>query len=288
MNRNELCRAALQGISVRTGADDDYIDPADGLRYCGRCHTPKEAYFPDDLFDEVMTHPVPCRCEQEQYEREERERMARQRAMQIHALRMDAFRDIPAALWRFDTAPTMTAQLAKARQYAENWDSFRQDGIGLLLFGGVGTGKTYAAGCIANALIDRRISVLMVSMTDAVNRMQRNSGADRESYLKSLTRPELLILDDLGAERSTTYGKERVFDVINSRWLSRKPMIITTNIPLSAMKSAAELDDRRIYDRILEVCAPIAFSGESFRTGNAAQNLKTAAQYLSGRAEDRR
>jgi len=49
----------------------------------------------------------------------------------------------------------MTPQLVKAKQYAENWDGFRQNGIGLLLFGDVGTGKTFAASCIANAIIDR-------------------------------------------------------------------------------------------------------------------------------------
>ena len=145
----------------------------------------------------------------------------------------------------------MTAQLSKVKQYVENWDSFKRDKIGLLLFGDVGTGKTYAAGCIANALIDKEVSVLMVGVSDVVNRMQGNFGADRDSYMTSLMRPELLILDDLGAERDTSFGRERVFGVINHRRLSGKPMIITTNIPIVTMQKAASLDERRIYDRIL-------------------------------------
>ena len=44
--------------------------------------------------------------------------------------------------------------------------------------------------------------------------------------------------------------------------LTGKPMIVTTNIPLSVMKQAVDLDDRRIYDRILEVCVPIMFDGD--------------------------
>ena len=59
-----------------------------------------------------------------------------------------------------------------------------------------------------------------------------------------------------------------------------KPMIITTNITLSAMQKATDLDDRRIYDRILEVRVPILFNGENFRKGNAAENLKQAAELL--------
>ena len=196
-------------------------------------------------------------------------------------LRSEAFHDIPAADWRFDNAPVMTKQLIKAKEYAEKWDDFSREGIGLLLFGNVGTGKSYAAGCIANALIDRMISVLYVDMTDVVNRMQGNFGADRDSYLKRITRPDLLILDDLGAERNTNYGKERVFDIVNRRLLSHKPMIITTNIALSVMQKATDLDDRRIYDRVLEVCVPVLFDGENFRRGNAAENLKKAARILN-------
>ena len=96
----------------------------------------------------------------------------------------------------------------------------------------MGTGKSYAAGCIANALIEKTVSVLFVGLSDVVNRMQGNFGADRDAYLKMLMRPELLILDDLGAERNTSFGKERVFDVVNKRLLTGKPMIVTTNIPL--------------------------------------------------------
>ena len=78
-----------------------------------------------------------------------------------------------------------------------------------------------------------------MGMSDVVNRMQGNFGTDRDHYMKSLMRPDLLILDDLGAERNTSFGKERVFDVVDKRLLTGKPMIVTTNIPLSVMKQAA-------------------------------------------------
>lgn len=258
------------------------IDPSDGLKYCGKCHTPKEAFYPADLQNQGFhKHPVMCQCAAEKRDREEAERRDFERMTRITTLRSEAFRDIPAAGWRFDHA-VVTPQLAKAKEYAANWDSFKQDGIGLLLFGDVGTGKSYAAGCIANDLIDRMESVLFVGMADVVNRMQGNFGADRDRYIKSLMRPDLLILDDLGAERNTSFGKERVFDVVDKRLLTGKPMIVTTNIPLSVMKQAADLDDRRIFDRILEVCVPIRFDGENFRKGNASANIKKAAEMLNG------
>lgn len=73
-----------------------------------------------------------------------------------------------------------------------------------------------------------------------------------------------------------------IANVVNNRLLSGKPMIITTNIPLSVMQKATDLDDRRIYDRILEVCVPVVFGGDSFRKTNAADNMQKAARYLNG------
>ena len=282
VNVNPIMAAIVEAADTLNNSPDDYINPDDGLKYCGRCHTPKEAYFPEQYRKNGLDkHPIACKCAAEERARREAEQQELEQLNRIAMLRSEAFRDIPAAGWRFENAEVMTPQLVKAKRYFENWDTFRQDGTGLLLFGNVGTGKSYAAGCIANTLIDKMVSVLFVGLSDVVNRMQGNFGADRDAYLKMLMRPELLILDDLGAERNTSFGRERVFDVVNKRLLTGKPMIVTTNIPLSVIQKATDLDERRIYDRILEVCVPIQFNGENFRKGNTAENVKRAARILN-------
>ena len=271
VNVNPIMAAIVEAADTLNTAPDDYINPDDGLKYCGKCHTPKEAYFPEQYRKNGLDkHPIACKCAAEERARREAEQQELERLNRIAMLRSEAFRDIPAAGWRFENAEVMTPQLVKARRYSENWDAFRSEGTGLLLFGNVGTGKSYAAGCIANALIEKMVSVLFVGLSDMVNRMQGNFGADRDAYLKTLMRPE------------TSFGKERVFDVVNKRLLTGKPMIVTTNIPLSVMRKATDLDERRIYDRVLEVCVPIRFNGESFRRGNAAENIRRAAEILNG------
>ena len=187
MKIDPILSAIIDTADAANAAPDDYINTEDGLKYCGKCHTPKEAYFADNPpFCGIDRHPTECKCAAEEKQQREAERHEFERMSHISLLRSEAFRDISA----------------------------------------------------------------------------------------------LLILDDLGAERNTSYGKECVFDVVNRRLLSGKPMIITTNITLSAMQKATDLDDRRIYDRILEVCVPILFNGENFRKGNAAENLKKAAELL--------
>ena len=71
--------------------------------------------------------------------------------------------------------------------------------------------------------------------------------------------------DDLGVERNTEYAMEQMFTVIDGRYRSRKPMIITTNLKLEEIKNPPDLAHARIYDRILEWCAPVLFSGRNFR-----------------------
>lgn len=74
-----------------------------------------------------------------------------------------------------------------------------------------------------------------------------------------------MIIDYLGAERSSEYATGIVFSVIDRRWRSRKPLIITTNLPLKAIKEDINPDKKRIYDRILDMCTPVYVGGESKR-----------------------
>ena len=94
---------------------------------------------------------------------------------------------------------------------------------------------------------------------------------------------DLLIIDDLGVERSTEYAMEQMFFVIDSRYRSRRPMIITTNLKLSELKNPPDLAHARIYDRILERCAPILFDGKNFREENAGATRQTAKDIVNSK-----
>ena len=89
----------------------------------------------------------------------------------------------------------------------------------------------------------------------------------------------MLIIDDLGIERNSEYAQEQVYNVVDSRYLSRLPFIITTNLTLAEMKDPKDIAHARIYDRILERCAPIRFAGRNYRTENA-ENTKNAIRKI--------
>ena len=114
-----------------------------------------------------------------------------------------------------------------------------------------------------------------------LNRLTGMFSEDRSEFIASFDEYDLLIIDDLGVERSTEYAMEQMFFVIDSRYRSRKPMIITTNLKLAELKNPPDLAHARIYDRILERCAPILFAGKNFREENASATREAAKELVS-------
>jgi DNA replication protein DnaC len=155
--------------------------------------------------------------------------------------------------------------------------------MGLLLWGGVGTGKSFFAGCIANALIDQGVPVLMTNFVRILNTLTGMYSQDRNDFIDSLNKYSLLVLDDLGVERNSEFALEQVFSVIDSRYRSKKPMIVTTNLTLDELKHPTDLAHARIYDRVLERCVPLKINNRNIREGNAARNLDQARELLRPR-----
>ncbi|MBQ7130579.1 MAG: ATP-binding protein [Oscillospiraceae bacterium] len=108
------------------------------------------------------------------------------------------------------------------------------------------------------------------------------SPQDREHYIARLLDCDLLILDDFGMERQTEFAREQIFGIVNGRYLAGKPMIVTTNLTLQQMKKPDTMAEKRIYDRVLEVCVPVCFDGESLRTEKAPENLRFYRSLMEG------
>ena len=168
-----------------------------------------------------------------------------------------------------------------AKNYVENFDVMFAKGQGLLFWGNVGTGKSYTAAAIANELLKRMQPVIMTSFVKLINDMGSFENDD-SSYIAKLNRAKLLIVDDLGAERGTDFSLEKVYDIIDSRYRSGKPIILTTNLELSHMKSCDDTRYSRIYDRIFEMCYPVKVDGMSWRKRGAASIFAETKKILEG------
>ena len=80
---------------------------------------------------------------------------------------------------------------------------------------------------------------------------------------------KLVIFDDLGAERNTDYALEKIYNIIDSRYRRKLPMLLTTNLTIDEMKDEEDRRYSRIYDRIFETCYSMQFTGPSWRKKEA-------------------
>lgn len=254
---------------------DDYIK--DGFVYCHKCHTQKETLL--DLVTGIKKVFCLCECEARARDMEAAGFSEMQKKEEIDRIRKYGVRDESFRKWTFDIDDGTQQNTEFAKIYAENFiGDFYKTGSGLIFWGSVGTGKTFLAACIANYLIDRQIPVLMTTFNKVID--EAFSSTDKAEYYQSFNKYKLLIIDDLGTERKTDYGMEQVFTLIDDRYKSGQPMIITTNLSLKSLKNPEKIENSRIYDRILEKCSPVQFSGKNYRQEAADKNKKLMSERM--------
>ena len=105
---------------------------------------------------------------------------------------------------QFEKADMSDAVMHKAKKYVDNWEKMKRNHIGCLFWGPVGTGKSYVAGCIANELLKREVTVKMTNFNTIIDDIFPL--ADKTEYINALASYQLLIIDDLGVERNSEYA----------------------------------------------------------------------------------
>lgn len=170
--------------------------------------------------------------------------------------------------YTFETADK-TKEIQDCEKYVDNWQEMFDNNIGLILFGRPGTGKTFASACIANALIDKEVPVLMTSFPEILN-----SSENKVDFVDRMNKQSLIIIDDLGVERTSQYALEVIQYIIDSRYRANKPLIITTNLSKKEVYETQDFPYLRIYDRITEMCMPLVFSCDSRRKEIAKRKIE--------------
>ena len=255
-----IAKASENTIPINDG---DYID-SEGLLCCGKCHTRKQTIIFLANGKQLKPRCV-CKCEQERMHEEEEKRKAKEVEEKVKELRKMGFPDAEMSRFTFENDDRSNEYISDvAKRYADNFTTMYSKHKGLLLFGTVGTGKTYIAACIANALIDRGYTCLVTNfarLTNTINGMYDG----KQEYIDGLDRFSLLVIDDLASERDTEYMNEIVTNIIDARYRSGKPMIVTTNLTSEELKNPRDVRKQRIYSRLMEMCIPLEVKGTDRR-----------------------
>lgn len=271
-----MAREASQNSHYEKG---DYLNE-DGLLICGKCHTPKQCRFTAKWDGKEKKPYTPCDCERERREAEEQARQTQNLRIEVNRLRKLGFPDSEMADWTFandDGTDPKTTNIA--RKYVDNFPEMKKRGKGLLLYGTVGTGKTYAAACIANELISQGRPCLVTNFARITNTLQGMFDG-KQRYLDDFNRLDLLVIDDLASERDTSYMNEMIFNIIDSRYRSGKPLIVTSNLTKADLMAPGSIDRQRIYSRLLEMCVPIEVKGADRRQKKLSDDSADMARLL--------
>jgi len=194
--------------------------------------------------------------------------------------------------YKYDPEDPEDAKLGKARLAAGRFvEDYPVEKTGLLLVGSVGVGKTHLAVGILKALIrDKGVPCLFCDYRELLKSIQNSYNASVQATEMQILRPvfdaEVLVLDELGAVRSTEWVFDTVNYILNSRYNDNKTTIFTTNFPdkpeqervdesYSSNQAAAEkaarretLGDRigeRMRSRLHEMCKKVEMDGRDYR-----------------------
>lgn len=273
-------KIADAGLKNSPPQEGDYLNE-DGLLMCGKCHTPKRMRIKP--IDREMVVVIPCKCEKEAKDKETAEKKRAEDFDKVMDLKRSSIVDDKFGDASFNTCTVIddnARQFRICQRYAEKFDELFEKNQGLLLYGNVGTGKSHLAACICNSLMNNLTPVYATSFVKLLEENPKN--VDVPYIIGKMAKAQLVLFDDLGAERNTSYALEMVYNLIDSRYRQRKPMVVTTNRSLAEMQNETDIRFKRIYDRVLECCYPVYFNGQSFRMKEAAKRFDEMGKLLGG------
>ena len=152
------------------------------------------------------------------------------------------------------------------RSFVDSFDRHLRVGTSLVMSGLPGTGKSHLAGAILQAILPRYVGVY-VTLMDLVRMVRetwrRDSETSESELLARLQNVPLLVIDEIGMQYGTDGERAIVFDVLDRRYRSMKPVILLTNLGKEDFRAAV---GERVFDRLTEVAKWMPFDWPSFRS----------------------
>lgn len=162
--------------------------------------------------------------------------------------------------------------IEKFKKYSERFKKALETNIGILMSGLPGTGKTFYANCIANEVQIKGYTVLSFNLSGYLRKIQEDYNGKRELFseeeklLQAVKEVDLLVIDDIGSEKLSDWGIEKVYNLMNERYKVNKPIIITTNLDKEGLEEHLMLNGSdKLLDRIRAITTPFIFDWNSRR-----------------------
>ena len=254
-------------------------------KVCDVCSEPVEKVTYLHGFNRSIRGPVLCKCRRDSLAAKEIaeknvEKQIRLKQIINNSLMDERFRNSTFENW--DLSKGNSKMMNIGLKYAEKFQEMKKEGIGLLIYGEPGNGKTYVSSCIANRLMERLTPVICISVNGILDKIKQTfntwGSEGEETIIRSLSNADLLVLDDLGTEQDKDWPKTVIYNILDNRYRNRLPLIVTTNISLKELEAKYH---KRTYDRLIEMCTPVENDGKSIRQIYAKEKTNVLKRILS-------
>lgn len=149
------------------------------------------------------------------------------------------------------------------------------NGESLMIWGDPGNGKTHLAAAIVNELSKKGYIVVFQSVPELLQRIRSTFNSENKEnetqIMRALLECDLLILDDIGAEKTTEWVEEKLFNIIDGRYRKELPTLYTSNLQPKELQNQV---GKRSYDRMVETSLTVENKAESYRREIAKQRLQ--------------
>ena len=282
----EMAEAMLSMVAAKAEAaaetDTEYVDMETGLLRCRKCNGPRQTIITPP-FEGAKPRTVRCWCKCPNIHDIAKEREKQIKLEQRRSVCFQGVEELRNCTFEKDDGAGDPQLVTTAKLYAADFAQYLKNGMGLLYYGGVGTGKTFLAASIANAVLDNGYRVRLTNFATVADEMW--AAQDKAAYIDDLSKYDLVILDDLGVERKSEYMQEMVYKVVNARYVAGAPVIVTTNLTPDELTKTRDIGYTRTYDRLLEKCLPINVGGRSRRRATAADSWNKMREQLGMEAK---
>lgn len=235
---------------------DEYIDE-NGIVKCSRCHTDRIVFI-----NNVVVRCL-CVCQEQQdnenweLEKKHREQFNLEQLKEM-SMMGSRYKDVTfnSTTLGEEGREMFDKAFYRCQKYCEIHEEVLAKGQGIYIYGTQGSGKTHITACMANELMKKRKTVLFTNFFEISKHLQEID------YIKKLSRVDFLFIDDIGTERvQSTNGsdlqlQEKIFEVLNKRYIEKKPTIFTSNYSLKELINNRGVLPKTV-DRIVEMSTVI-------------------------------
>lgn len=219
-----------------------------------------------------------CKCQSQALEEQRELEQKKQRLMRFEKLKQASLLGERYKNASFDSLDLNRPQdfidaVARCKKFCERWEDVKKEGLGIYLYGDVGTGKSLLTACIGNCLLSQMIPVLFTNFFEISKQIKKSfsdSTITESDFVEKLATIDLLIIDDIGTEQMVKNGErtwlqDKIYDVVNARYVNKKPTIFSSNESLVDLVENCGLMKKTV-DRIAAMStAKIKLQGTSYR-----------------------